>query len=58
MSLKVNCRGTGKNVVMPDKSALGLKQLRVTDNLDQLLEVLPVKIRQSLVEHEDVEDLL
>jgi len=43
---------------MPEKSALGLKQLRVTDNLDQLLEALPPKIRQSLEEQENVEDLL
>lgn len=45
-------------MAMRDQSALGLKQLRVTDNLDQLLDVLPVKIRQALEEHEDVEDLL
>src|SRR5450759_1074456 len=45
-------------MAMPEKSILGLKQLRVTDNLDQLLGVLPAKIRQSLEEHEDVEDLL
>lgn len=45
-------------MAMPEKNALGLKQLRVTDNLAQLLDVLPQKIRQSLEEHEDVEDLL
>lgn len=43
---------------MPEKSALGLKQLRVTDNLDQLLDVLPPKIRQRLEEQEDLEELL
>lgn len=43
---------------MPERSALGLKQLRVTDNLDQLLEVLPSALRQRLEEQEDVEDLL
>jgi len=43
---------------MPEKSALGLKQLRVTDNLNQLLDVLPAKIRQKLEEQEDVEELL
>ncbi len=40
------------------KTVLGLKQLRVTDNLDQLLDVLPTKIRQSIEEQEDVDDLL
>ena len=40
------------------ESALGAKQLRVTDNLEQLLEVLPPAIRQRLEEQEDVEDLL
>lgn len=45
-------------MAMPEKSALGMKQLRVTDNLDKLLEVLPAKIRQALVAYEDVEDLL
>ncbi len=44
--------------MMREKSALGLKQLRVTDNLEQLLDVLPVKIRQRIEEQEDVEDLL
>lgn len=43
---------------MPERSALGLKQLRVTDNLDQLLDVLPPKIKQKLEEQEDVEELL
>jgi stage III sporulation protein SpoIIIAA len=43
---------------MPERSALGLKQLRVTDNMDQLFDVLPAKIRQSLEEQEDVEELL
>jgi len=43
---------------MPERSALGLKQLRVTDNLDQLLEVLPSALRQRLEEQEGVEDLL
>ena len=43
---------------MPDKIALGLKQLRVTDNLDKLLEVLPPKIRKSIEEQEDIDDLL
>lgn len=38
--------------------ALGAKQLRVTDNLEQLLDVLPAAIRQRLEEQEDVEDLL
>lgn len=45
-------------MAMPERSALGLKQLRVTDNLDQLLEVLPSALRQRLEEQEDVEDLL
>ncbi len=45
-------------MAMPETSALGLKQLRVTDNLAMLMDVLPPKIRQSLEEHEDVEDLL
>lgn len=45
-------------MAMPERSALGVKQLRVTDNLEQLLDVLPPKIRQALEEHEDVEDLL
>lgn len=43
---------------MPKDNELGLKQLRVTDNLDQLLNVLPPKIRQKLEEQEDVEELL
>jgi len=38
--------------------ALGAKQLRVTDDLEQLLEVLPTHVRQRLEEQEDVEDLL
>ena len=37
---------------------LGAKQLRVTDNLEQLLDVLPTSLRQRLEEQEDVEDLL
>lgn len=45
-------------MAMPERSALGMKQLRVTDNLDQLLDILPPSIRQALEEHEDVEDLL
>lgn len=45
-------------MAMPERTALGVKQLRVTDNLDQLLDVLPPKIRQALTEHEDVDDLL
>ena len=45
-------------MAMPERSALGLKQLRVTDNLDQLLEVLPSALRQRLEEQEGVEDLL
>jgi len=45
-------------MAIPERSTLGLKQLRVTDNLDQLLEVLPARIRQRLEEQEDVEDLL
>jgi len=40
------------------ETTLGLKQLRVTDNLEQLLEVLPPLIRQKLREQEDIEDLL
>ena len=45
-------------MAIPEKSTLGMKQLRVTDNLDQLLDVLPTSIRQALEEQEDVEDLL
>lgn len=45
-------------MALPERNVLGLKQLRVTDNLDQLLDVLPPKMRQALEEHEDVEDLL
>ncbi len=41
-----------------ESAALGIKQLRVTDNLEQLLDVLPSPIRQRLEEQEDVEDLL
>lgn len=41
-----------------EKNTLGIKQLRVTDNLEQLLNVLPPLIRQRLEEQEDVEDLL
>ncbi|MBI2844299.1 MAG: AAA family ATPase [Armatimonadetes bacterium] len=37
---------------------LGVKQLRVTDNLAQLLEVLPPKVKECLEEQEDLEDLL
>jgi stage III sporulation protein SpoIIIAA len=40
------------------EKALGVKQLRVTDNLEQLLDVLPIPVRQRLEEQEDVEDLL
>ncbi len=43
---------------LSNQKALGAKQLRVTDNLEQLLEVLPVDIRRRLEEQEDVEDLL
>lgn len=35
-----------------------MKQLRVTDNLEQLLDVLPLFLKQHLEEQEDVEDLL
>ncbi|MEN6356331.1 MAG: R3H domain-containing nucleic acid-binding protein [Armatimonadota bacterium] len=45
-------------MAITEKNALGIKQLRVTDNLDQLLNVLPALIRQRLEEQEDVEDLL
>lgn len=45
-------------MAIPEQSTLGVKQLRVTDNLDQLLEVLPIPIRQRLEEQADVEDLL
>ncbi|MCX8052868.1 MAG: AAA family ATPase [Armatimonadetes bacterium] len=38
--------------------ALGAKQLRVTDDLEQLLEVLPPHLKHRLEEQEDVEDLL
>lgn len=37
---------------------LGSKQLRVTDDLEQLLAVLPPHIREKLEQQEDVEDLL
>lgn len=37
---------------------LGAKQLRVTDNLEQLMAVLPPNIRRRIEEQEDVEDLL
>lgn len=40
------------------EKSLGVKQLRVTDNLNQLLNVLPPLVRQRLEEQEDVEDLL
>jgi stage III sporulation protein SpoIIIAA len=45
-------------MVIIEKNALGVKQLRVTDNLEQLLDVLPPIVRQRLEEQEDVEDLL
>jgi stage III sporulation protein SpoIIIAA len=45
-------------MAMPETNALGVKQLRVTDNLDQLLGVLPPLVRQRLEDQEDVEDLL
>ncbi len=45
-------------MAISNRSDLGLKQLRVTDDLGQLLDVLPPKIRHHLEEQEDVEDLL
>lgn len=45
-------------MAMPERNTLGMKQLRVTDNLDQLLDVLPPMLKQRLEEQEDVEDLL
>ena len=45
-------------MALRQENALGIKQLRVTDNLVQLLEVLPPAVRQRLEEQEDVEDLL
>ncbi|MHB9035481.1 MAG: R3H domain-containing nucleic acid-binding protein [Armatimonadota bacterium] len=45
-------------MAMPERTDLGIKQLRVTDNLEQLLDVLPPLVRQRLLEQEDVEDLL
>ena len=45
-------------MALPQRNSLGVKQLRVTDNLEQLLDVLPSLIRQRLEEQEDVEDLL
>ena len=47
-----------KNMAITETSTLGIKQLRVTDNLNQLLNVLPPLVRQRLEEQEDVEDLL
>ncbi len=41
-----------------ENTALGLKQLRVTDNLEQLLEVLPPPVRSRLEEQPDIDDLL
>ncbi|MCE5198130.1 MAG: R3H domain-containing nucleic acid-binding protein [Armatimonadota bacterium] len=43
---------------MPEQSTLGFKQLRVTDNLEQLMDVLPPQVRKRLEEQADVEDLL
>ena len=45
-------------MALPKENSLGLKQLRVTDNLAEILEVLPAPIRARLEEQEDVEDLL
>lgn len=45
-------------MAMPERTTLGLKQLRVTDNLNQLLDVLPPVLMRRLEEQEDVEDLL
>ena len=45
-------------MALHQRNSLGVKQLRVTDNLEQLLDVLPSLIRQRLEEQEDVEDLL
>ena len=45
-------------MALPERSELGIKQLRVTDNLEQLLDVLPPAIRQRLKEQDDVDDLL
>jgi stage III sporulation protein SpoIIIAA len=48
---------------MAEASALAVApsiqgQQRVTDNLDQLLEVIPLDIRESLTKQENLEDLL
>ncbi len=45
-------------MALRQENTLGIKQLRVTDNLVQLLEVLPPAVRQRLEEQADVEDLL
>lgn len=41
-----------------DHNVLGLKQLRVTDNLDELLMTLPPHVKDRLMELEDIDDLL
>ena len=45
-------------MALPEKDALGVKQLRVTDNLEQLLDVLPPETRRHLEEQENLDDLL
>jgi len=45
-------------VIKHDTSLLGLKQLRVTDNLDELLSALPPQVKDRLMEMPDIDDLL
>jgi len=45
-------------MAIEETHSLGLTQLRVTDNLEQILEVLPPHLRASLEEQDDVEDLI
>ncbi len=45
-------------VTNPDHNLLGLKQLRVTDNLDELLSTLPPQVKDRLMEMPDIDDLL
>jgi len=45
-------------MAIPENASLGLKQLRVTDDLSEILGVLPAALRKRIDEQEDAEDLI
>ena len=53
-----NALSQTKDTALADTRSLSVKQQRVTDNLSQLLDVLPPAIRQHLERANNLDDLL